>query len=273
MKILVIGHSHVQSVCDALAADTDAWRRQGLDFETLQLREPRFAGDPGNDADGIGPVLRAEIARVAADCDASLLMIGGNAHNGLGLFEHEQPFDFVLDEAPDLPLDTRRTLVPSALVAAQLRQWHPFDVPHRQRQALLPLLPPAIGQTDSPPPLLDTEQTRVRLDDAQRHSERGRRGLCPPALRLKAWALHSRLLAQACAEAGLPFLPAPAAAFGPDGGLAPEAWGRDAIHANAWYGRRVLEQVLEKVLEQTLPQGPKQPPTRSSARDPVLEAH
>lgn len=244
MKILVIGHSHVEAVRDAALALQTAGLACGFAF--LQLRDAHFVSDPTQDEAQVGDRLREAIAEHAADCDASLLMLAGNAYNGLSLFEHPEPFDFVLDEDPELPLDTGRTLLPSALLAAHLQRWAPFALPNAQRRRLLPLLPRPIGQTDAPPPIADGAVVASLLLEAQRRSPRTLRGIAPALLRHKMWRLHSRLLADECRSLGLPLLPAPAAALEAPGFLARPAWGRDVLHPNAWYGAQVLQQAFQQ---------------------------
>lgn len=244
MKLLVIGHSHLDAVQAAAARFAGAWAAMGLQLRFIQLREPRFHEDPTRDDDDIGEQLCAEIARQADGCDASLLMVGGNAHNGLGLFEHPRPFDFVPDDDPDAPLDRSRTLIPAPLLAAHLASWDPFARPARQRARLLALLPRPLGQTDSPPPIADPATVQALLSDAHRRSPRALHGLAPAHLRLKVWRLHGSLLGAQCAGIGLRLLPAPAAAQEAGGGLAPAYRSADAIHANADYGRLVLQEAL-----------------------------
>ncbi|MBT9486934.1 MAG: hypothetical protein IV093_05430 [Rubrivivax sp.] len=252
MKLLVVGHSHVEGVRDAARALHAAGL--GADFAFVQLRDEAFVNDPTQDETQVGDRLREAIAQHGADCDASLLMLAGNAYNGLSLFEHPEPFDFVLDEDPDLPLDSSRSLVPSALLAAHLQRWAPFALPNAQRRRLLPLLPRPIGQTDAPPPIADNDVVVSLLLDAQRRSPRALRGIAPAGLRHKVWRLHSRLLADECRSLGLPLLPAPAAAVDAPGFLARPAWGQDVLHPNAWYGAQVLQQALQQALQQTLQQ-------------------
>jgi hypothetical protein len=238
MKILVIGHSHIEAVREA----APALCRADLQFVFIQLRDQAFVNDPTLDDGQVGDRLRQAIH--AARADASLLMVAGNAYNGLSLFEHPERFDFVLDEDPDLPLDNTRTLIPCALLAAHLNRGASFSLANAQRRRLLPLLPRPLGQTDAPPPIADPATVARLLLEVQKKSPRASLGITPALLRHKIWRLHSRLLAQACGAIGLPLLPAPATTLDAPGYLARAAWGQDAIHPNAWYGARVLEQAL-----------------------------
>lgn len=244
MKLLVVGHSHLDAVRAAAERHAAAYADAGLTLCFIQLREPRFCADPGSDADGIGPALRDEIARLGEGCDASLMMVGGMAHNGIGLFEHPQPFDFVADDDPDGPLDTARTLIPAPLLAAHFRLNEPYAHPARQRARLMALLPPCLGQTDAPPPIADPARVQALLPDAHRRSPRAALGLSPAHLRLKVWRLHGAVLREDCERIGLRPLPAPARALDAQGGLAEAFQGQDAIHANADYGHLVLEEAL-----------------------------
>jgi hypothetical protein len=65
MKILVIGHGHLDCVRETRRALAPAFVDQGPEIATLQMRDAVFHGDPSNDADGIGDRLRHAIAEFA----------------------------------------------------------------------------------------------------------------------------------------------------------------------------------------------------------------
>ena len=68
-------------------------------------------------------------------------------------------------------------------------------------------------------------------------------GVAPASLRGKLYRLHTRVVVEFCQEHGIPTLLPPAEAVTEDGFLARPFWKNDPTHANAAYGRLVLEQL------------------------------
>jgi hypothetical protein len=71
-------------------------------------------------------------------------------------------------------------------------------------------------------------------------------GIAPPAFRYKLWRVQSLLLRELCSELGIEFVPASAEVQDPQGMLAKSFWVGDATHANASFGKMVLDAVAER---------------------------
>jgi hypothetical protein len=169
---------------------------------------------------------------------------GGNDHNALGLVNYPgRSFDFVLPEAPDLPLEPNAEVLPVSLIEATLRR--------RLRPALrlmrllrqetaLPII-----HLESPPPIPSEEYIRNHPygfeDLIAEH------GVAPATLRYKLWRLHSSIVRDARDELRIRFVPAPRAMQDLDGMLVPDAWSGDPSHANEVYGERLFRQTLAVV--------------------------
>lgn len=164
-------------------------------------------------------------------------LFGGNGHVVFGLVRHPRPFDVVLPEMPDLPLDDTAELVPHGYLDAAM---HEHAAPYLwQMLALRQAVPGRVLCLETPPPYADDAYVRDHLGSYVPNPG----NVVSAALRLKLWRLHSRKLRLHCEASGVEFVPAPAEAIEPPGFMAREGYGPDATHGNAWYGERVLRQI------------------------------
>lgn len=238
-RLFIIGHSH-------LAAIETAHRHRQLTGNGtlaatfLQLRRPGLRMNP--DAAPDSPEAWSPAARklyAEARPERVVSCIAGNSHTVLGLVEHPQRFDFVLDEAPDLPLDDSREILPCALVSALMTRQMQNGIKVMQAMRHLATVP--VVHVDAPPPVASAEHILAHPDafEAQLKAQ----GLTPAIIRLKLWRLQSALTRRLCQEHGFAFLPPPETALTAEGYLAPQAWNPDPSHGNAWYGEQVLAQL------------------------------
>ena len=94
-------------------------------------------------------------------------------------------------------------------------------------------------QLESPPPLADSGTIATQADAYFKDRGIGDLGVAPAGLRYKMWRLHSRIVADYCAELGVRFLPVPCETQDDNGFLLPHFAG-DATHGNAAYGEAVI---------------------------------
>lgn len=222
---VLIGHSHSGVIFEA--ARRSGMRLKGFNFWTA----PQPALDAGRTA--FHPDIAAVLARGPV-----FSAVGGAAHSVLAMVRHPRPFDFVLPERPDLPLDPEAEILPHgamrAAMAAPLREY--LDIIGLIRRT-------ATGRVfhiESPPPLEDG--ARVLADVPWAFFQGLTRDVSPAPLRWKCWRLHSELVAEYCAGQGIEVLPAPGEAVDARGFLKPELYA-DAMHVNEGYGALVLRQM------------------------------
>jgi hypothetical protein len=219
-----IGHSHLKCVIEAAGAtDTslvtvDLWTTTALEETSAGLQVSAAV----RQRLGEGPIFS---------------LVGGNPHHRLGLVMHPRPFDFILADAPYLPLDTCAEIIPVDGVRAALAE---AARPHLDLMRLLPrALPGPIFHFESPPVAADARRLQVDVPWMFFH---GRRRIAPRWLRYKLWRLHSAIMRESCERFGLTFVPSPSSAMDADGFLSSEYY-LDAMHVNARYGALVLEQM------------------------------
>jgi hypothetical protein len=248
--IVIIGHSHTASIQKALAKRNAHWAApEWLNFrvvslphvmQTLGLTTRDVTHVQAGEAPRLHAAVVAEIERAIVPNSRVFIasMIGGNSHNVLGLIRSDTPFDFVLPESPDLPLEAGARIVPHGALKACLEGWLHY---HRSTlDALRRQYPGRVLHLESPPPPSDDAFVAASLEDFSKGNTST--DVVSAALRYKLWRLHSTIVEHTCHELGIAFVQAPLEARDHAGFLAPQAYG-NATHANAWYGSRVLFQL------------------------------
>lgn len=229
-KIFVLGHSHLTALQRArLEAGS------GPEMEFCGITDPQF--HPELQDGTLHPAIMARLN--AASATLYISMLGGNDHCVLCLVNDRRRFDFILPEAPDLPVDSQAEILPAALLRAELKRRVT-----RYLDALAAFRATVAGRMlhiKSPPPVPSSAFIEAHPDTFG--PMLAERGAAPAPLRYKMWRLHSGLYREACAALGVEFLSVPRAMQDEQGMLVPPAW-RDATHGNTLYGRHVLAQLV-----------------------------
>jgi hypothetical protein len=242
-KVLVLGDSHTQALAKAHAARAGRQPKSNdVLFDINWLAKPdKSRGDlPLADA-------LERTASLQPD-DVMVISIAGALHNGLGLLQHEKPFDLFTRG------DETMTLAEGCVVVPENALWDMFKVmaePNKKIAALRDKARCRVYHLATPPPKEDGGFIMARV---VRYRDRlvAEAGVNPAATRLKLWKLEMRVLAHLCAEWTMQLLLPPAEAQTTEGFLKPEYYANDATHANAAYGELVLRQ-LEAVAEAISP--------------------
>jgi len=236
-KILILGGSHTHSLQTALA------NRKGDEETAAEFEIHWLLGKKGERKRGDLALSDAfEKASKLHSSDLVALSILGNEHNGFGLLQAEQPFDFVLTPRDVCESSDGVTLVPhSAMRESYERFMERNGSIRRIRQAA----PCAVYHLSTPPPKGDNN---FLIERTRRYREQliAEIGISSPKLRLKLWDLEMRVLRVMCESWGVSFVFAPDEARSVEGFLKPEYYANDATHANAAYGELVLRQ-LERI--------------------------
>ncbi|OCJ07722.1 hypothetical protein A6U86_28775 [Rhizobium sp. AC27/96] len=243
---IVLGHSHLSSIVlhlhdrpaevyggeNSIQYYVFDTTRMGVDF--------LFSIDAG----GGHYVLNPEIAvmvdqKVPKDREKIYIsMFGGNAHNALTLMEHPRPFDFVLPEIPDLPLDGTAEFVTAAYInkfIAKLAQSYILNM-----QTLKNSTNGSVFHFESPPPIESNEFILRNLEQWFQNVRDPK--ISAPYLRYKLWRVHSKIIRDYCSAAGIHFLPTPKSATNQNGFLL-EEHGRDSTHAGPSFGGLILKEL------------------------------
>lgn len=242
MHFVGLGHSHIVALAKGayalLAAEYPVGAAPTCAFHYLYdpQYEPAFELGSGR----LNPNILA--AACEGGPDFIVASIGGNEHNVLGVPQASSRFDFILGEAPDLPLDPRAEILPESAVRETLRSWmrEKLDVV----EALRSLTSTPIYLIEPPPPL---PRRRVLAYPKEFfRSAMERRQMSSDRLRYKMWRVQSSVYQAVSAARGLTFVSVPPSMIDPDGMLIEPLCGEDATHANEAFGKEILREVLRR---------------------------
>ncbi len=224
--ILVIGQSHVEAV---LSANPPENKLKIINLNSVD-RSISIA-----DKINLGGYLPEP-----AENSIVFSMIGGNFHNTFGLIESSLPFDFVEPESHNYSFGSKRYLITYELIfryfTDAMRGGFLRSILKLKNYYGTPFV-----HIISPPPIGDDEH--IKQNPGGYFKDKVHLGVTPAELRGKLYRLHTRVIVEFCQEHGIPTLPPPAEAVTEDGFLARPFWKNDPTHANAAYGRLVLEQL------------------------------
>jgi hypothetical protein len=247
---VIIGDSHYAAIANAaqnslaFAPDTRGCDLIFFDAWKYSLNYP-FTVEAG-DQSVLNPQLADWITILAGNYDRIQLfsLMGGGHHQALTLLDNGHPIEVILPAQPNLPVRDDATLLSHDFVKDIFLQLiaSSFKVMECLRRAF-PDLP--YSQIECPPANGDNIFIRGHLgryfEDNFPPEQLER--LSTPAQRYKFWVLQSEMYADKCAELGIDYMRVPESAIGDDGFLKPEHYGQDSTHANADYGRVILDSI------------------------------
>lgn len=237
-SFVAFGHSHVVALArgfDEMPAEPDH-PNGGFHY----LHDARFAPnliDSGGRED-----LNLNLRRLVDEVGSGsvILSIAGNEHNVLSILQTFGKFDFVLGERPELPLEPGTEVFPEAMVRETLRDW--LDDGFRLLAAFRAASSAPMAQLEAPPPLprahVLAHPGELLPDPASRDK------LSPEIFRYKVWRVQSGLYREVCRRCGITYVPVFPDMMDRDGMLAAPFHSKDATHANAAFGRRMMREAF-----------------------------
>lgn len=231
----MVGHSHMVALGRALTAEAESGLRPrdtGIHVQRIQLLNNPALSPPVT-PEGLAPALAQAVAQPGLA--GIVAVIGGNTHNSLALLNPAEPFDLVVPDAPDRPLDPAARLMPWGLACRMIASHSAEHLALFEALAAkgLPLI------LIEPPPPIPSED-HIRAHPGPFATGIAAVGISPAILRWKLWRAQSAVWRDACRRLGAHFLPVPPDTMDDDGMLRPAYWNPDPTHANAAYGARVL---------------------------------
>ncbi len=234
-RILIFGNSHTVALRDGLKF---APPPPGTEVEVLQL----LSGTPEKP---VGDITQDEAFARMRDLgpeDCLVVTIFGTYHNLLGLLNHPEAFTLLAtDENSDENSDTNpAVLIPQAVMRSHLRRALSKGdlLGDMARAAACPtyhMMPP--------PPKADLSHL-ANSTKVYRGQEVSAAGFSPAARRLAFWQVEAAVVAEHARDRGLGVIDIPADLRDAQGCLAPPFQLRDATHANATYGARMLHEIM-----------------------------
>ncbi len=187
------------------------------------------------------PDFRDDTKALLAGGDGPILsFVSGVQHVQIGLrrlyYPAEPPFDFVLPEAPHLPLDQGAEIIPFDAMWQVMRRW--FSPRLKILRRLTRLAPGRVVQFVPPPPAPDSWVEAL----VRRHKGATPVGLPSRVLRWKLWRLTADVFRQHAGTFGARFVDCPPQAVDADGFMRDELV-RNLTHGNQAFGALVLDQI------------------------------
>ena len=243
------GHSHVV----ALAKGCHALQQQGMLFGGMPIAGqfhylydevfvPAFIGETGE------PVLNPEILLKLIENAPRivLLSIGGNEHNVLSIIQLYRRYDFILGEKPNLALDANAEIYPEAMIRETVREWMADSL--KMLCALRAAADVPMVQFEPPPPLPVEHVLAYPQNFFKKAVDKSK--LSSDLLRYKIWRIQAGIYREFCAQIGITYIAVPQELLGKNGTLVQAGWGRDATHANEWFGQRMIEEAMRLLSSQ-----------------------
>ncbi|WP_186208725.1 hypothetical protein [Burkholderia gladioli] len=248
LAAILIGDSHYAAIADA-AQKTLAFtpENRGCDLIFFNawrhaLRYPFVIEAEGSAV--LNPELVRHIRSIAQDYDEIqiITVLGGGHYLALTMLDNGHPMEVILPGQPDLPLRSDAMLVSVDFAKDIFLQL--IKDTFRVLACIRAEFPGVnFAQIESPPANGDNDFIRSHLGDyfEATHSSEQINAISNPAQRYKFWRLQSEMYAEKCDELGIDYMAVPERAVTADGFLPSEYFGQDSTHANAAYGRVILD--------------------------------
>lgn len=236
--MIFVGHSHMICVLEAAEA-------AGLPFRAITLKDINTPGDVASLRtrlliDRAKPDFADDTKALIADSrDPVFSFVSGVQHVQMGIRRlsdpSEPPFDFILPEAPQMPLDPEAEVVPFECVCDALA--HAYRNRFKMMARVAALAPGRMCQFAPPPP---APQPLMAAFTARK----GVPGAPVPSaiFRRKLWRATVHVFRRQTERLGIRFLDCPPEAIDEDGCMREELV-RNLTHGNAAFGALVLEQI------------------------------
>jgi len=233
-RLLVIGHSHTFSLLNA-APGVRTISMQVLNLHKLSAKGTIQGGDLANEV---------ERQALSNPPDAVCLLIGGQFHNTFGLNEQAPSLAIGHEERGVVPQDdTPRVFIPFEELKAHIHADYQTD----SKFNLVPLILKKFPHSDHivlpPPPPVADRQAVAEFLVKQGASPNVR--VPPPELRRRLYDATVEVYHAMARENGARFLSVHDRVVDGDGLLRPEFHNWDVVHANAAYGRILLEHIVD----------------------------
>ncbi len=245
-KILGLGHSHIVAIakgCYELQDEGFCIAGAPILSRFIYLYEPELM--PTLTEYNESARLNPRLCQIIEDerPDLVVLSVGGNEHIALSVTQPAERFDFILGAEPDLEVERGATLLPEAAIRETLRE---KMVPTLSViEAIRDEIDRPLVCLEPPPPLPNSQILAFPQEFFRKSFDQ--RKLSSELFRYKMWRTQSALYREICARCDIMFAPAAPEFIEPPGVLARAAWGGDASHANALFGRRMIERAAELV--------------------------
>ncbi|WP_370274597.1 hypothetical protein [Pararhodobacter marinus] len=226
-KLLILGNSH----SEALPRDPI----DGYDLEIHWLKTK----DNAKFGTMTLPEAREKVASLTAN-DTLVLMHLGALHNIYGLLNHDVPYGVLLDDGARVGPEDAQIIPVSSIRAVFQNKFESDKVVPAIKEATRAQVVHVM-----PPPPKEEIPERFRNKGGDYHG-RGiaEFGFAPADLRLALWRIEESALSSFLGKLGIMHYAAPAETLTATGFLAPDFYANDATHANAAFGKQLMDAIV-----------------------------
>jgi hypothetical protein len=245
-KILGLGHSHIVAIakgCYELQHEAFQLGGAPLVSRFLYLYDPEIT--PTLMEEGAAPRLNLRLRQILDEERPAgvVLSVGGNEHIALSVTQTKERFDFILGAEPELDLEPGAVVLPEAAVRETLREKMALTL--ATIEAIRNETTAPIVCLEPPPPMPNSRIVECPQEFFRKSFDL--RKLSGEIFRYKMWRTQSALYRDVCARADILFVAVPGEFIAPSGVLAEDVRGADASHANALFGRRMIQSAVELI--------------------------
>jgi hypothetical protein len=232
IKLMIVGDSHSTAVAEA-ASDWGAAEFSSVAVLRIPSKRGEHAGTPMDEIE--------DAVRSLEERDLLCSMVGGNQHQMIGLIQHEIPFDII--EPGGTVHATERLLIPYGAMFDTFYEHISEGRDGKHMRSLRGAARCRMVHAAPPPPKEEEADILKKYQTVFWALGIVEKGISPPQLRAKLGRLQVDVLGKICREMGIELIEPPPGTQSNDGFLFPQYHANDATHANAAYGRLVLDQL------------------------------
>jgi hypothetical protein len=229
--IFIFGDSHTKAIDQYFKEKVDGAHNNTYIVNYLQTeKNGNIQGDLTVDG-------ALDLIDSLATGDLVVLSFLGTLHNILGLVKHESPFTFNYERAET----ASEELIPVAALRATFLEKMTQNKPIRQ---IIKRAKCRVLILSTPPPKQSNEYIASKMSRYREHSV-SIVSLNDPGNRLAMWNIEMDALERFCESNNITRLPTPEETINEFGFLSEECFQNDVTHANAFYGKKVIEMLEE----------------------------
>lgn len=239
MKVLFIGHSHLKVLNDSYQDDIimnyiPNFVQCGFEQYNPNIKDSLLSSKK---------ILNKNLRKKLTDKNffSVVSCIFGNAHNIMGFFKNDEPFDFVIPGREDLPIDVDCVQVPFEIIKTRINECL------EKFNHLLKLISESSTSKVyhlEPPPVIPSNDFIIK-HSTERIKKYNNPTINSYICRHKIWILHSKLMKKICDSYNVCYIKNPAIVFDEEKKLLEEYWCETCTHGNSKYGLEVLKNVGE----------------------------
>ncbi|HEY8592454.1 MAG TPA: hypothetical protein VIL42_06265 [Sphingomicrobium sp.] len=247
-RLLLFGDSHSIAVIEALELRREQGRPVPIEgFRRSKLKDGKQIGDISFDA------FLHRIAALAPD-DIVLSMVGGSHYAMFGTIQHPQPFDFYLpreaarsgEDVEIIPFHALRAFLTEAVLDGFEGEGLHIHGDGAALEAMRTGTSARVLHIVAPPPIENGARIARRFESFFAEGGIHSRGVSPPALRRKLWALQTSIVHKFCTKRGIEVMMPPPGTV--EGGFLREQFHIGGAHANRHYGERIIAELERRLL-------------------------